>query len=94
MVGFAVQTLAYGLMIRLRTSTNTLGELAIVQILKGVGIGCISFPTQAVIQSASKHEHLAAITAGYLVVFYLSVSTRALACSDRVSALTLVRYWI
>jgi hypothetical protein len=34
----------------------------------------ISFPAQAVIQSACAHEHLAAVTATYLIVFYLTVS--------------------
>jgi SIT family siderophore-iron:H+ symporter-like MFS transporter len=42
--------------------------------LKGFGIGLISFPAQAVIQSACAHEHLAAVTATYLIVFYLTVS--------------------
>ena len=69
-----VQTLAYGLMIRFRQSTNSRAEIIIVQILKGFGIGLISFPAQAVIQSACAHEHLAAVTATYLIVFYLTVS--------------------
>lgn len=44
--GFTVQTLAYGLMIRFRQSTNGDGEIIAVQIMKGIGIGCISFPLQ------------------------------------------------
>ena len=72
-LGFTVQTLAYGLMIRFRQSTNSRAEIIIVQILKGFGIGLISFPAQAVIQSACAHEHLAAVTATYLIVFYLTV---------------------
>lgn len=32
----------------------------------------ISFPTQAAIQSVSKHEHLASITAANLLVYYIS----------------------
>lgn len=75
-LGFTVQTLAYGLMIRFRQSTNSRAEIIIVQILKGFGIGLISFPAQAVIQSACAHEHLAAVTATYLIVFYLTVSPR------------------
>jgi SIT family siderophore-iron:H+ symporter-like MFS transporter len=73
-LGFTVQTLAYGLMIRFRQSTNSRAEIIVVQILKGFGIGLISFPAQAVIQSACAHEHLAAVTATYLIVFYLTVS--------------------
>lgn len=75
-LGFTVQTLAYGLMIRFRQSTNSRAEIIIVQILKGFGIGLISFPAQAVIQSACAHEHLAAVTATYLIVFYLTVGLR------------------
>lgn len=73
-MGFAIQTLAYGLMIRFRQSSNSQAEVIIVQILKGFGIGMISFPAQAVIQSATAHEHLAAVTATYLIIFYLTVS--------------------
>jgi SIT family siderophore-iron:H+ symporter-like MFS transporter len=62
-------------MIRFRQSTNSQAEVIIVQILKGFGIGMISFPAQAVIQSATAHEHLAAVTATYLIIFYLTVSS-------------------
>lgn len=54
--GFICQTLGTGLMIRFRTSTNSRAELAAVQIVRGFGSGCISFPIQAALQSASKHE--------------------------------------
>lgn len=54
--GFICQTLGTGLMIRFRTSTNSRAELAAVQIVRGFGVGCISFPIQAALQSASKHE--------------------------------------
>jgi SIT family siderophore-iron:H+ symporter-like MFS transporter len=32
----------------------------------------IGFPIQTAVQSMTRHEHVAAITAGYLTVFYLS----------------------
>lgn len=54
--GFICQTLGTGLMIRFRTSTNSRAELAAVQVVRGFGAGCISFPIQAALQSASKHE--------------------------------------
>ena len=54
--GFICQTLGTGLMIRFRTSTNSKAELAAVQVVRGFGVGCISFPIQAALQSASKHE--------------------------------------
>lgn len=60
-------------MIRFRTSTNSNAELIVVQLLRGAGNGFIPFPTQAIIQAAAPHEHLASITAGWLVVYYLSV---------------------
>ncbi|KAI5449653.1 hypothetical protein NCC49_004203 [Naganishia albida] len=70
--GFICQTLGTGLMIRFRTSTNSRAELAAVQVVRGFGAGCISFPIQAALQSASKHEHMAAITAGWLLVYYIA----------------------
>ncbi|GAA5834491.1 hypothetical protein JCM9279_004331 [Rhodotorula babjevae] len=70
--GFCIDVLAFGLMIRYRGAGATRGDLIAVQIVRGLGGGCISFPVQAAIQVVSKHEHLAAITAGYLTVFYLS----------------------
>ncbi|KAL8279884.1 hypothetical protein RQP46_007734 [Phenoliferia psychrophenolica] len=70
--GFCVEILAIGLMIRYRTSTNSQAELAIVQVIRGFGVGCIGFPVQAAIQTEAKHEHVAAITASYLLIYYLS----------------------
>lgn len=59
-------------MLRYRTSTNSQAELAIVQVIRGIASGLLPFPTQALIQIASPHEHLAAITAGWLVVYYMA----------------------
>ncbi|SGZ31145.1 BQ5605_C047g12317 [Microbotryum silenes-dioicae] len=70
--GAAVDVLSYGLMVRLRQSTNSQAELAIVQVIRGFGEGCIGFPVQAAIQMTARHEHVAAITAGYLTIYYLS----------------------
>ncbi|GAA5968899.1 hypothetical protein JCM11641_000771 [Rhodosporidiobolus odoratus] len=70
--GFCVELLAQGLYIRYRNAGAPVGDLIGVQIVRGFGIGMISFPVQAAIQSVSKHENLGAITAGYLTVFYLS----------------------
>ncbi|SCV73286.1 BQ2448_7212 [Microbotryum intermedium] len=70
--GAAIEVFAYGLMVRLRQSTNSQAELAIVQVIRGFGEGCIGFPVQAAIQMTAEHEHVAAITAGYLTVYYLS----------------------
>ena len=59
-------------MVRFRQSTNSTGEIIAVQIVRGIGAGMISFPTQAAIQSVSKHEHLASITAFNLLIYYIS----------------------
>lgn len=59
-------------MIRYRTSTNSQAELAIVQVIRGIASGLLPYPTQSLIQTASPHEHLAAVTAGWLVVYYIS----------------------
>ena len=40
----------------------------------GSANGLLPFPTQSFIQAAAPHEHLAAITAGWLVVYYMAVS--------------------
>ncbi|WVQ82131.1 hypothetical protein IAT38_004259 [Cryptococcus sp. DSM 104549] len=71
-LGICIQILFTGLMIRFRTSTNSTAELVVVQVLRGCGNGFIPYPTQAIIQAAAPHEHLAAITAGWLVVYYLA----------------------
>lgn len=51
-----LKTASAGLMIRYRRSTNSQVELAMVQVVRGLGAGCIGFPVQAAIQSAAKHE--------------------------------------
>ncbi|SCV67396.1 BQ2448_5007 [Microbotryum intermedium] len=70
--GFAVEVLSFGLMVRYRQSTNSQADLAMVQVVRGLGVGCIGFPVQAAIQTVTKHEYIAAITAGYLTIYYLS----------------------
>ncbi|SCZ93932.1 BZ3500_MvSof-1268-A1-R1_Chr6-3g08999 [Microbotryum saponariae] len=70
--GFTIEVLSFGLMIRYRQSTNSQADLAMVQVVRGFGVGCIGFPVQAAIQTVSRHEHIAAITAGYLTIYYLS----------------------
>ncbi|GAA5980726.1 hypothetical protein JCM10908_001752 [Rhodotorula pacifica] len=62
--GFCIEVLSFGLMIRYRGSGATTGDLAAVQVIRGIGVGSISFPVQAAIQSVTKRE--------YLTIFYLS----------------------
>ncbi|GAA6061341.1 hypothetical protein JCM10212_004822 [Sporobolomyces blumeae] len=70
--GFAIEILAFGLMIRYRGAGASQGDLAAVQVVRGLATGSISFPVQASIQSVTKHENIGAITAGWLTLFYLS----------------------
>ncbi|KWU46655.1 putative siderochrome-iron transporter [Rhodotorula sp. JG-1b] len=62
--GFCIEVLAFGLMIRYRGAGATAGDLAAVQVVRGIAVGSISFPVQAAIQSVTKRE--------YLTLFYLS----------------------
>ncbi|GAA6039855.1 hypothetical protein JCM8097_006764 [Rhodosporidiobolus ruineniae] len=70
--GFCIEVLAFGLMIRYRNSGATQGDLAAVQVVRGIAVGCIGFPVQAAIQSVTKRTNLASITAGYLTIYYLA----------------------
>ena len=54
--GFCVEVLAFGLMIRYRGAGATAGDLAAVQVVRGIAVGSISFPVQAAIQSVTKRE--------------------------------------
>lgn len=55
-LGFCIEVLAFGLMIRYRDAGASKGDLAVVQLVRGFGSGCIGFPVQAAIQSVTKHE--------------------------------------
>lgn len=54
--GFCIEVLAFGLMIRYRGAGATAGDLAAVQVVRGIAVGSISFPVQAAIQSVTKRE--------------------------------------
>lgn len=54
--GFCVEILSFGLMIRYRGAGASTGDLAAVQVVRGLGVGAISFPVQAAIQSVTKRE--------------------------------------
>lgn len=71
-IGAICDTLGLGLMIRYRGSENSLFELVLPQLFRGLAEGLVGFPVQALIQSMTAHEHLASMTAIYLTIFYLS----------------------
>lgn len=57
-IGTCFDILGIGLMIKFRQADNTQGELAISQIIRGVGEGLIGFPVQAAVQSMTRHERM------------------------------------
>lgn len=59
-------------MIKFRSASNTQGELAVSQVIRGIAEGLIGFPVQASVQAMSKPEHVAAVTSVYLALYYLS----------------------
>lgn len=56
LIGFAINILGLGLMIRFRGTENSQGELAMSQVIRGLGVGMIGFPIQAAVQSMTRHE--------------------------------------
>ncbi|KFZ17872.1 hypothetical protein V502_04377 [Pseudogymnoascus sp. VKM F-4520 (FW-2644)] len=67
-VGTALFTVAFGLLIHFRGGTGGANHSGIIgaQILLGIAGGLFPYTTQASIQAATKHEHLAVITALFL----------------------------
>ncbi|MBW0509012.1 hypothetical protein O181_048727 [Austropuccinia psidii MF-1] len=71
-VGSLCDVVGFALMVKYRSSDNTLFELVLPQLFRGLSEGLVGFPVQAVIQAMTAHQHLASITAFYLTIFYLS----------------------
>ncbi|KFY85392.1 hypothetical protein V500_08459 [Pseudogymnoascus sp. VKM F-4518 (FW-2643)] len=67
-VGTALFTVAFGLLIHFRGGTGGANHSGIIgaQVLLGIAGGLFPYTTQASIQAATKHEHLAVITALFL----------------------------
>ena len=63
-------------MIRYRQSSNSQVELAIVQVVRGLGAGCIGFPVQAAIQSAAKHERESPVLTRFVPKLIVALSLR------------------
>ncbi|ETW83548.1 major facilitator superfamily [Heterobasidion irregulare TC 32-1] len=66
--GITLFFVAFGLLIHFRGGSGNTSHSAIVgaQVVLGIGGGLFAYPTQASIQAATKHEHMATITALYL----------------------------
>ena len=71
MVGVVLFLVAFGLLIRYRGSPTSSGHSGIIgsQVLLGLAGGLFAYPTQASIQVATQHEHLAVVTGIFLACY-------------------------
>ncbi|KAI8070829.1 ferrichrome-type siderophore transporter [Gongronella butleri] len=69
--GTLIFTAALGMMIKYRSFDNGIAGLIGAQVLLGIGGGLFPYPVQALIQAATKHEHVAIITAVYLTTYQI-----------------------
>ncbi|KFX86001.1 hypothetical protein V490_09277 [Pseudogymnoascus sp. VKM F-3557] len=71
--GTALFTVAFGLLIHYRGGTGGANHSGIIgaQILLGIAGGLFPYTTQASIQAATKHEHVAVITSLFLANYYV-----------------------
>ena len=62
---------AFGILIHYRGGSGKVNESGIIgsQVLLGIAGGLFSYPAQASIQAATKHEHVAVITGLYLATY-------------------------
>ncbi|PLN79065.1 MFS general substrate transporter [Aspergillus taichungensis] len=70
-MGTILFMVAFGLLIRYRGGTEGSNHSGIVgaQVLLGIAGGLFPYPAQASIQAATKHEHMAVVTAVYLALY-------------------------
>lgn len=71
--GAAIILIAFGLLIRFRGghAVSDYAGLVAGEVLLGIAGGMLSYPTQALLQAAVKHERLAVVTATYLASYYV-----------------------
>ncbi|KAI5900777.1 MFS general substrate transporter [Schizophyllum commune H4-8] len=67
--GVCLFMVAFGLLIRFRGGESSHSAVVGAQVVLGMGGGLFAYPTQASVQAATKHEHLAVITALYLALY-------------------------
>ncbi|KAI9930239.1 Siderophore transporter [Aspergillus wentii] len=69
--GTLLFTVAFGILIRFRGGSVSSSHSGVIggQVLLGFSAGFFSYPAQASIQAASKHEHLAVVTGLYLAMY-------------------------
>ncbi|KAJ9115781.1 ferrioxamine B transporter [Naganishia onofrii] len=69
--GCCLFMVAFGLLIRYRGGLSGSSKAGIIgaEIVLGIAGGCFSYPTQASVQTQTKHEHVATVTAIYLATY-------------------------
>ncbi|PGH04451.1 hypothetical protein AJ80_08504 [Polytolypa hystricis UAMH7299] len=74
--GTLLYIVAFGLLIHFRGGKNSASHSGIIgaQVLLGIAGGLFPYAAQASIQSATRHEHLAVITALYLSCYHIGSS--------------------
>ncbi len=69
--GTCMWLVSFGLLIRFRGGGNSHAGVVAAQCLLGFGAGFFTFPTQTIVQAATRHEHMAVVTGLYLGSFYI-----------------------
>ncbi|GAA6044709.1 hypothetical protein JCM8097_000241 [Rhodosporidiobolus ruineniae] len=72
--GFALDVLALGLYVRYRDAHASQGDLAGVQVLRGIAGGMIGYPLQAAIQSSAARTDIAHVTAMQLLMHSMAAA--------------------
>lgn len=75
--GLTIRIVGYGVMIRLRSASNSMTELFIVQIIQGTGSGVVQTIVLVVAQIVVPHAELGPATALVLLFIYLGNTTRS-----------------
>ncbi|KAH8587712.1 major facilitator superfamily protein [Bisporella sp. PMI_857] len=71
LTGTALFLVAFGLLIHYRGGSGSSAKSGVIgaQILLGIAGGLFPYPTQAAVQAATKHEHVAVVTGIYLASY-------------------------
>lgn len=68
MAGAVVRTIGYGMMMRWRSTGTSRAEMFIIQIIQGLGSGCITIPAFVVATVSVIHKDVAQMTAFAVLV--------------------------
>lgn len=71
LIGAKLYILGLGLLIHFRGTASSTAEIAITQVILGIGGGFLTYPTQTAVQAAVKHQYMAVATALYLTTLFV-----------------------